>query len=103
MSIGFVLIVVLGVCSGCYTMGRDFQGTKIQAVEKGVTTKSDVLNQFGAPHSKGIENGMETWTYSYYKFRLIGMETWAKDFTVGFDKKGVVQTYSYSSSFPPSY
>ncbi|HNT35260.1 MAG TPA: outer membrane protein assembly factor BamE [bacterium] len=87
---------------GCFTMGKEFQEDSVRAIQQGKTSKNNVLNMFGAPGSKGIENGEETWTYSHYQFRLLSFETWAKDLTIRFDKAGIVNSYSYSSSWPPT-
>ena len=101
--IASIVLAALVVTTGCFSTGKPFETETVKSIENGKTTKNELLNMFGAPHAKGIENGMETWTYTHYKFRLIGLEEWAKDLIVRFSEDGVVKSYSYSSSWPPGY
>jgi len=97
-------LICLAFLTGCYTLGKDFEETSVKGLKIGKTTKNEILNTFdAAPYAKGIENDMETWTYSHYKFQLIGMTTWTKDLTIRFDENGVVKSYSYTNSWPPAY
>lgn len=98
----FTVVPVLCLIVGCVSIGKDFQEDTVRAIQQGKTTKNNVLNMFGAPYSKGIENGEETWTYTYFQGRLIGWQSWTKDLTVRFDNNGVVNSYSYSNSWPPT-
>ena len=58
-----------GLCgfllSGCIYMGRDFSAAPVRTIENDVTTQKEMLGYFGEPARKGLENGYETWTYSY--------------------------------------
>jgi hypothetical protein len=66
------IVVMMGslVLSGCLYMGRDFVTTPVKSIENNVTTQREIFGYFGEPVRKGLENGYETWTYSYqfYEF-----------------------------------
>jgi hypothetical protein len=56
--------------SGCLYMGRDFVTTPVRNIENNVTTEKEVFGYFGEPVRRGLENGYETWTYSYQYYEL---------------------------------
>jgi outer membrane protein assembly factor BamE (lipoprotein component of BamABCDE complex) len=46
----------------------------VRTIETGVTTKSEVLNLFGPPISKQIDQtGRENWSYTYSKHNVFSM------------------------------
>ena len=55
----------LFLISGCIYMGRDFSTAPVKNIEPNVTTQKEIFGYFGEPVRRGLENGYETWTYSY--------------------------------------
>jgi len=90
------LLSILLFLAGCYPIGRDFPTVPIEDLRPNVTTKSQVYGNFGEPHEKGLENGLETWTYEYYTFTLTGVQD-RKRLYVSFNQNGTLRNYSYSA------
>ena len=87
---------ILVFLAGCYPMGRDFPTVPIEELRPNVTTKSQVYGNFGEPAEKGLENGLETWTYYYYMLTLTGVQN-QKRLHVSFNQNGTLRNYSYSA------
>ena len=80
---------------GCMpSVGRPFPVQRVRQIEIGATTQEDVRQMFGSPWRTGIEDGFKTWTYGEYSVNN------SRDLLIRFDDKGVVKSYSFSSSFP---
>lgn len=65
-----VLVCVLSLLSGCVLVERSQHGTdvdplRLALVERGVSTKADVLRVLGAPSRKSVIQGREAWMYEY--------------------------------------
>lgn len=84
--------------SGCATVGRDFGSTDLGWIKPGETAKQDVLARLGDPFRVGMDAGDQTWTYGYYKYRLIGASN-AKDLLFRFDGTGRVKAYTLNTTF----
>ncbi len=84
---------------GCGTTGQDFNLEHVPEIVKHETSKEDILRLFGSPHTKGIENGRDMWTYEYNK-KYLGGKDFHKDLVLIFDDKGKVIAYSSTSNFP---
>jgi outer membrane protein assembly factor BamE (lipoprotein component of BamABCDE complex) len=94
------LVLLALLAGGCVTMGRDFPTDPVKSIVNGKTTREDVRNAFGQPYQTGIEDGMESWTY--YKIKYRGpKESKSKELHITFDKKGVVDSHSFTSTEPP--
>lgn len=85
--------------SGCATVGRPFETQPVSRIAIGATTQSDVLQMFGAPWRTGLEDGKTTWTYGHYRYSLFAREK-TRDLVVRFDDRGVVTSYTFSSTEP---
>jgi hypothetical protein len=85
--------------SGCATVGHDFPEDMISKIEMGRTTKDDLLAMFGEPWRTGIEDGLKTWTYAKYRYRLFG-STSTTDLIVRFNAEDVVESYSFNTTEP---
>jgi hypothetical protein len=59
------LVVFGSLVSGCLYLGRDFATAPIKSIETNVTTQKEIFGYFGEPVRRGLENGYETWAYSY--------------------------------------
>ncbi len=80
---------------GCMpSVGRPFPVKQVRQIEIGATTRTDVRQMFGDPWRTGLEDGFKTWTYGEYSVNN------SRDLVIRFDEKGVVKSYSFSSSFP---
>ena len=98
----FVIILIFSTgmslfTSGCITMGKDFPVLNVSVIEIGQTTKIEIRKLFGSPWLSGIQNGKLAWTYGNYDYSLFG-ERKAKDLVVQFNNKGIVKTYTFSTT-----
>ena len=94
---GLVVITALFMLGGCARVGQDFKEQRVEQIQIGQTTQSDVISMFGQPWRKGIENGVTMWTYGRYTYRLIG-KTDTKDLIVKFDKEQIVSSYTFNTT-----
>ena len=89
--------VVFGLLvSGCFYTGRDFPTAPVRKIENDVTTQKDVFGYFGEPARQGLENGYETWIYSYQYYEL-GQLRDLKELYVVFNKNNTVRSYSFNA------
>ena len=91
------LSLFLLLIAGCASVGKDFSDAKVTEIRIGETTKEEVRALFGAPWRVGLEDGEQTWTYGRYRLGPFGAKA-AKDLTVRFNERGVVASYSYSTT-----
>lgn len=93
------MILVLSVSlflAGCVYTGTNFDESKLANVQKGVTTKQEVVSYFGNPSTTTVDsdgNELLMWTYSIGS--AFGAD--AKVLTVK-THDGKVQSYSVSKS-----
>jgi hypothetical protein len=81
--------------SGCMpSMGRPFPVQKVRQIELNKTTQAEIRQMFGDPWRTGLEDGKRTWTYGEYS------TSFTRDLKILFDDRGVVKSYSFSSSLP---
>lgn len=85
--------------SGCATIGKDFDSTKLSWIKAGETGKKDVIRELGDPFRVGMDAGDQTWTYGYYQYRVFGEST-TKDLVIRFDQDGKVKSFTLNTSFP---
>jgi hypothetical protein len=83
--------------TACVKLGREFPVDPIQTLEIGRTTQADVQRAFGTPWRTGLEDGRPTWTYGRYRYSIFGAHH-ARDLVVEFDERGVLTSYTYSST-----
>lgn len=52
---------------GCHSMdiGNNFNDSYVSSIQKNVTTKAQIRQNIGEPHSVSTTTGMETWTYQF--------------------------------------
>ena len=77
-----------GICA-------DFPTAPVKSIQNNVTTQREIFNYFGEPERRGLENGYETWTYSYNYYEL-GQLRDSKELYVVFDKDNTVRSYSFT-------
>jgi hypothetical protein len=88
-------ILFLALC-GCMTLGRDFAATPVRNIQNNITTQNEVFANFGEPVRRGLENGFETWTYSYEYYELAQLKD-AKELHIVFNKDNTVLSYSFTA------
>lgn len=93
----FVMLVTFWM-SACATEGRDFS-SDLSWIKKGVTKQEDVRTVFGEPYRVGDTDGSPTWSYGYYRYKLIGASL-TKELKIFWGPDKTVQSYSFNSSFP---
>lgn len=92
-----ILAVLTLAMAGCATVGQDFPAQHVADIRIGQTTQQDIKQMFGSPWRVGVENGKTTWTYGRYYYSAGGQKQ-AQDLVVRFDARGVVSSYSYSTT-----
>jgi hypothetical protein len=96
LGVGLLLLAVLfGL--GCATVGREFPVERVGEIRIGETTQEDVLAMFGSPWRVGLEDGLRTWTYGRYRYRLFGQAR-TEDLVLRFDDAGVVASYTFNTT-----
>lgn len=93
-----ILVGALGLAAGCVTEGKDFK-SDVTWIKDGQTKNNDVKMVLGAPHSVGNSGGKETWTYGFYRYKLIG-KSLQKELKFYWNPDGTVSSFSFNSSFP---
>lgn len=92
------LLAVLALApAGCATVGKDFPADRVGEIRIGTSTEQDIKAMFGSPWRVGVEDGKTTWTYGRYYYSAAGQKQ-AKDLVVRFDARGVVSSYTYSTT-----
>jgi len=89
-------VVFCFLLSGCIYMGRHFSAAPVKTIQNDVTTQKEIFGYFGEPARKGLENGYETWTYSYQSYEFGQLRDF-KELYVLFNKDNTVRNYSFNS------
>ena len=98
--IGIVIVVgIVLISSGCGTVGKSFNTSKVESIANGITTRSDIKKMFGEPFKIGIQNGQPIWVYEDHRYSIIREER-SKDLIIIFKPDGIVQSYQFMSSKP---
>jgi len=92
-----VVLGSVGMLAGCVTEGRDFRSDTAWIKEK-KTTQNDVQMVLKEPYAVGNSGGQPTWTYGYYRYRLIGASH-QKELKFYWNPDGTVNSYSFTSNF----
>ncbi len=98
--LGVVVLLAISV-AGCVARGRDFDEQVIPRIVKGKTTKAQIQDWLGSPHERGLQEGLETWTFRLMKNLGPFTQEQTKELTVWFEKSGVVNTFSYTTNYAP--
>lgn len=89
---------VMLTSTACVTNGRDFRSDTAW-IKEGQTKQSDVSMVLGEPYAVGNSGGRPTWTYGFYRYKLLGKSV-QKELRFFWKPDGTVDTYSFQSSFP---
>ena len=92
-----IIIIYTSFFSACITLGKNFPHSNVKSIRTGETTKNDIRKLFGSPWLSGINDGELAWTYGNYDYSLFG-DRKAKDLVIRFDEKGIVTTYTFSTT-----
>ena len=93
---GKLLYILFLALSGCMALGRDFATTPVRNIQNNITTQNEVFANFGEPVRRGLENGFETWTYSYQYYELAQLKD-SKELHIVFNKDNTVLSYSFTA------
>lgn len=89
--------VVVTLCSGCATVGRDFPDYRVREIQINHTTQSEIRSMFGSPWRVGIEDSQPTWTYGRYRYQAFGPAS-TKDLVIRFDEHDTVTSYTFNTT-----
>ncbi|MBI2883922.1 MAG: hypothetical protein HYY11_08465 [Candidatus Methylomirabilis oxyfera] len=95
VSLGCFILLL----AGCVAVGEEFRTPTAQMIKNGVTTRAELLRLFGSPTQVGIEDGNQTWTWVYVRAGSFSRNL-SKELHVTLTDRGVVKSYSYTSSLP---
>lgn len=82
----------------CFTVGSQFPSS-VTWIKPLQTTRTEIEKAFGPPFRTGYDSGFMTYSYGYYNYSAF-KDSQTKDLTVRFNNKNVVESYTFSSSFP---
>ena len=108
-------LLVLLFLVGCASVGNEMNMADMNSIEKGKTTRQELIEMFGAPYSVGLnEDGNPTaiWVYSEARntpqnfVPVVGlfagrMETRTQQLVVIFDENDVVKSFTFNESDSP--
>ncbi len=83
--------------TGCLTVGNEFPAGRVMEIQMGKTTINDIQAMFGPPWRVGNENGLKTWSYGRYNYKLIG-DPASQDLIVRFDNAGIVKSFNFNTT-----
>ncbi|HET8563722.1 MAG TPA: hypothetical protein VFM35_07625 [Candidatus Binatia bacterium] len=93
-KLGYLALSLL--LSGCVSYGRDFNTAPVKLIQTNVTTQREIFGYFGEPARRGLEDGYETWTYSYQSYEFTQLRD-SKELHIVFNKDNTVRTYSFTA------
>lgn len=101
----FAICVAASALLGCLSIGEPFPADRVAQIQVDQTTRAQIQELFGPPWRTGLESGMPTWTYAHYRYGAFG-GTQTRDLVVRFDERGIVDSYTFNSTYsedaPPS-
>lgn len=89
----FVLLL-----AGCVTAGKDFNVHMVRQIQPHQTTRAQIEQMLGQPWRTGLEDGLQTWSYGYYRYGVSDTKT--RDLVIRFSADGTVASYAFNSSYP---
>lgn len=90
--------VILLSTSACVTHGNYFPSDTAW-IKQSQTRQQDVRSLLGDPHMVGNSGGTPTWTYGYYRYKLVGVSS-TKELKLYWNPDQTVRNFSFNSSFP---
>lgn len=92
-----VLLFISLTVAGCASVGQDFATHKVDQINIGETTRTDIETMFGEPWRTGVEDGKRTWTYGKYRWSAFG-DAETTDLVVRFNQDGTVSSYVFNTT-----
>jgi outer membrane protein assembly factor BamE (lipoprotein component of BamABCDE complex) len=92
------LTIICLLTFSCMSIGNNFP-SQTNWLKKDTSDKKDVVFVLGKPNSVGNSGGVETWTYSFYKYTFFKSTNY-KELKIYWNKKGKLKHYQFTSSFP---
>ena len=89
---------ILVSTSACVTQGNYFPSDTAW-IKPSQTRQQDVRSLLGDPHMVGNSGGTPTWTYGYYRYKLVGVSS-TKELKLYWNPDQTVRNFSFNSSFP---
>ena len=99
--IALISCTVFLLCAGCATVGHEFPADQVKTIQVGKTSKEEIRKTFGEPWRVGLEDGLETWSYGRYQYRMFS-EKDAMDLVVRFNDRDIVESYTFNTTNPES-
>jgi len=66
LVIAIISLGLFGCATATFTQGKAFDTSKVASIEKGKTTKQEIVSWFGEPFTKSVAGADgETWVYMY--------------------------------------
>lgn len=108
-----ILIVLLVLfLAGCASTGRKMDMTKMGDIQKGVTTRAELIEWFGSPQSVGLDaegRSIAQWIYVHASSQgqnfipvvgafTMGFDQQMQQLVVSFDENNVVYNYTFNQS-----
>ena len=108
--INLFIIILTTILAGCATVGKKIDTGQIQKIEKGSTTRSDIISMIGPPSGVAFNADREktaTWHYTKVKNQAQnfipivgiiahGMDMHHKTLVVIFDNNDIVKDFTYT-------
>lgn len=109
------LFVITMLVSGCATCGTPIDRTAVEQMQKGVTTKEEVIKKFGQPDTTYFDKDNRL-IYSYFSTKVSStawnfipvvslvhseMKTKTQMLVIVFSKDGIVEEFSFTNSDKP--
>ena len=92
-----VALLLLTFATGCGTVGKNFDSSRVKNIQNNQTNQSQILDWFGVPYKEGNENDHTMWTYQFDKWKAIG-DNESKDLVILFDENNIVKAYRYTDT-----
>ncbi len=109
-----VMLFLLLSVSACASVGKKINHDQISSIEKGKTTRSEIIQMFGKPTMVTELSNETIFTYIHsvakntvgnfipvYNVFRTEMKSDTDTFTVKFSKKDIVEDYTFSQSTMP--
>jgi len=98
-----VFLLPLMLCACAIRSGRQISEADIQKIEKGKTTKQEIIQLFGQPFTTSQGTSGETWAYQFTDagydtpIGVVGNETRQQMLSISFQGE-IVRDYTWSNS-----
>jgi hypothetical protein len=92
-----LLLGAVWLTTACATVGSNFPSTFTTSLQLGKTTRTEVEKNLGQPFRTGLDSGLPTATYLYYRLGLFN-EPITKDLTITYAPDRTVKAYTFNSN-----